>query len=147
MRLMSSLSRMQRLTTSFVDGQLLAYSEPAKQMGAALGLSGHLQTVFSEAEVRASVAFQLSKLNTVLLQACRAILGMGAFDGLVLGRGAGELVKVERIEPGMNLADGRPCVLLLQGASGDEEVGFLSAVMVVLFRRCGVHVRVCLVAI
>lgn len=122
LRLMSSLSRMQRLTTSFVDGQLHAFSTPATQMGSALGLPEHLHTVFSEAEIRASVAFQLSKLNTVLLQACRATLGMGAFDGLVLGTGVGELVKVETIQPGMNLADGRPCVLLLQAASGDEEV-------------------------
>lgn len=122
LRLISSLSRMQRLTTSFVDGQLQAFSAPAKQMGSALGLSEHLQTVFSEAEIRASVAFQLSKLNTVLLQACRTILGMGAYDSLVLGSGAGELVKVDSIQPGINLAEGRPCVLLLQAASGDEEV-------------------------
>ena len=122
MRLMSSLSRTQRLTTSFVDGQLHAFSGNAKQMGAALGLSDHLQTVFSESEIRASVAFQVSKLNTMLLQACRDILGMGSYDGLVLGTGAGELVKVDRIEPGMNVAEGRPCVLLLNSASGDEEV-------------------------
>jgi hypothetical protein len=122
LRLKASLERAQRLTTAFVDGQLAAFAAPARTLGAALGLSDDLQGVFAEAEIRASVAFQLAKLNAVLLHACRSTLGLGEFDGIVLGSAAGILVAVPCIEPGMELAGGQPCVLLVKAASGDEEV-------------------------
>jgi len=41
--------------------------------------------VFTEAEIRASVVFQLSKLVTVLLKAARMATGGGAWDALVAG--------------------------------------------------------------
>ena len=42
--------------------------------------------VFTEAEIRASVVFQLSKLITLLLKAARLNCGGGAWDALVAGR-------------------------------------------------------------
>lgn len=41
--------------------------------------------VFTEAEIRASVVFQLSKLVTLLLKAARLNTGAGAWDALVAG--------------------------------------------------------------
>jgi hypothetical protein len=66
--------------------------------------------------------FQLSRLTTLLLHACRAVLRAADYDTLVLGEAIGVLLDVPRIEPGMELAGGKPCVLLVQSASGDEEV-------------------------
>ena len=42
--------------------------------------------VFTEAEIRASVVFQLSKLVTLLLKAARLNTGAGAWDALVAGQ-------------------------------------------------------------
>jgi phosphoglucan, water dikinase len=125
LRLKASLERIERLTTGFVDGHLDAFADRALRLGAALGVSGEVQTIFTEAEIRASVAFQLSKLNSMLLRACREILGSGDFDAIVLGSAVGELVEIQAIEPGMQLAEGRPCVLLVDEATGDEEVRLL----------------------
>ncbi len=44
-----------------------------------------LNQVFTEAEIRASVVFQLSKLVTLLLKAARLNTGAGAWDALVAG--------------------------------------------------------------
>ncbi len=41
--------------------------------------------VFTEAEIRASVVFQLSKLVTLLLKAARINTGAGSWDALVAG--------------------------------------------------------------
>jgi hypothetical protein len=49
------------------------------------GLDGAVQ-VFTEAEIRASVVFQLSKLVTLLLKAARLNTGAGAWDSLVAGK-------------------------------------------------------------
>lgn len=122
LRLKATLERVQRLTASFADAQLDAFAERASKLGGSLGIPREVQNVFTEAEIRANVAFQLSKLNTDLLQACREQLGMGDYDGIVFGEATGELVEVESIQPGQKHAGGRPCVLLVQSATGDEEV-------------------------
>lgn len=122
LRLKASLERVQRLTDSFADAQLDTFAKRASQLGGGLGISQEVQNVFTEAEIRANVTFQLSRLNTDLLQVCREQLGMGDYDGIVFGEAVGELVKVESIQPGQEHADGKPCVLLVQSATGDEEV-------------------------
>lgn len=122
LRLKASLERVQRLTSSFADEQLSTFAARASQLGGGLGVAREVQIVFTEAEIRANVAFQLSKLNTDLLQACREQLGMGDYDGIVFGQAVGELVAVDSIQPGQEHAGGRPCVLLVQSATGDEEV-------------------------
>jgi phosphoglucan, water dikinase len=73
------------------------------------------------------VAFQLSRLCTLLLRASSKRLGEGAFEGVVLGSSCGKLLEVESIEPGMVLAGDTPCILLVKRATGDEEVCLLSA--------------------
>ncbi len=45
-----------------------------------------MSQVFTEAEIRASVVFQLSKLVTLLLKAARINTGAGAWDALVAGQ-------------------------------------------------------------
>lgn len=79
---------------------------------------------FTEAEIRASVVFQLSKLCSLLLKGLRDVIGGGGWDALVSGSAVGTLVSVDRIEPGAltSAAKGGPLILLVKEASGDEEV-------------------------
>jgi phosphoglucan,water dikinase len=84
--------------------------------------------VFTEAEIRASVVFQLSKLATLAVKAARAASGGGPWDALVAGQAQGRLLEVPALQPGV-LAEGcnDPVVLLVRGASGEEEVGAAGA--------------------
>lgn len=50
----------------------------------------------SESEVRASVAFQVSRLAALLSKALRTAAGQSAWDGLVTGEAVGVLHEVER---------------------------------------------------
>jgi hypothetical protein len=79
---------------------------------------------FTEAEIRASVVFQLSKLCSLLLKALREVVGGGGWDALVSGSAVGTLFSIDRIEPGAltSKAGGGPLILLVKEASGDEEV-------------------------
>ena len=114
-RLKATLERLQRMTQSYVDSLLLVFSERADRIGNALGLGPiqtqvilvanaarrcimirtltvpraafvwmHVQ-VFSEAEIRASVVFQLSELVNALLKASRLVIGGSEWDALVAG--------------------------------------------------------------
>ena len=48
-------------------------------------MNSDFMQVFTEAEIRASVVFQLSKLVTLLLKAARLTTGAGAWDAIVAG--------------------------------------------------------------
>ncbi|KAK9806719.1 hypothetical protein WJX72_000486 [[Myrmecia] bisecta] len=126
LRLKASLERVQRITHTYTDAMLEVFSARANQIGRALGLQDERVSVFTEAEVRASVVFQLSKLCSLLLKATRLATGGAEWDALVAGSASGKLVEVERLEAGALAAnpDG-PVVLLVRSASGDEEVGAL----------------------
>lgn len=138
LRLKASLERVQRLTDSFADAQLDTFAARAAGLGGGLGIEAEVQNVFTEAEIRANVTFQLSKLNTDLLQACREQLGMGDYDGIVSGDAVGQLVEVDSIQPGQEHAGGKPCVLLVRSATGDEEVRVVaSSDLRNLFRTVG----------
>lgn len=80
--------------------------------------------VFTEAEIRASVVFQLSKLTSLLLKSLRLATGAAAWDCIVAGQAVGRLVAVQRINPATvpGPSEG-PVVLLVAEADGDEEVG------------------------
>lgn len=52
-----------------------AFNNRARDMGRGLGVPDNVATVFAEAEVRASVAFPLSNVLTLLARACEASYG------------------------------------------------------------------------
>lgn len=80
--------------------------------------------MFTEAEIRASVVFQLSKLTSLLLKSLRLATGAAAWDCIVAGDAVGRLVSVQRIDPAtVPGPQGGPIVLLVAEADGDEEVG------------------------
>ncbi|QHO36485.1 Phosphoglucan, water dikinase [Arachis hypogaea] len=92
-------------------------------LGKALGIPENNVRTYTEAEIRAGVIFQVSKLCTLLLKAVRSSLGSQGWDVLVPGAVSGTLVQVERIVPGSlpSPTEG-PIILLVNKADGDEEV-------------------------
>lgn len=127
LRLKASLERLQRLTETYSE-QLLELLPPvATALGAALGVASHAVTTFTEAEIRANVVFQVSKLTTVLLRACRTAAGCSSWDPLVAGCAVGKLVELEELDPQVLAGFNEPVVVLLRSASGDEEVAAAGA--------------------
>ena len=88
---------------------------------------------------RANVAFQLSRLNALLLRACRLVLKAADYDALVLGEATGVLVEANCIEAGMILPTGKPCILLVDFANGDEEVRLWNSASE---RTCTLHAHI-----
>lgn len=131
MRFRASLQRCKRLTDRFAQAHLDAFATNAQKLGTALGMPHEVRTVFSEAEIRASTAFQLSRLTAIMLRSCATALQLADYDALVLGSGAGTLVEVDEMAPGMQVPPGKPCILLVRHATGDEEVW-----RAVCFGRC-----------
>ncbi|KAG5588688.1 hypothetical protein H5410_049122 [Solanum commersonii] len=94
-----------------------------KILGKSLGIPENTVRTFTEAEIRAGVVFQVSKLATLLLKAVRRTIGSSGWDVLVPGDAFGELIQVDRIIPGTlpSSATG-PVILVVNKADGDEEV-------------------------
>ncbi|KAG1668382.1 hypothetical protein FOA52_004892 [Chlamydomonas sp. UWO 241] len=128
LRAKASLDRILRLSAEYSDALMGVYAIPAAALGKALGVPPHMATVFGEAEVRSSVAFQVSKLAALLTKALRLAAGLSAWDGLVTGDVVGTLVEVDRLSPD-TMAElsakhgGKPLILLTREADGDEELG------------------------
>jgi phosphoglucan,water dikinase len=125
LRLKASLERIQRMTHSYTESLLEVFPDRVNKLGKALGIEEERLKVFTEAEVRASLVFQLSKLCSMLLKATRLATGAGAWDALVAGTAVGKLVEVDSIQPGAIQGQdiNEDVVLLVKAASGDEEVG------------------------
>uniref|UniRef100_A0A1D2A6P8 CBM20 domain-containing protein n=2 Tax=Auxenochlorella protothecoides TaxID=3075 RepID=A0A1D2A6P8_AUXPR len=123
LRLKASLQRLRRLTHDFSQILMDSLSERAQKLGDALGVSGDISSVFTEAEIRASVVFQLSKLAATLLKGTELVAGGSPFDVVVGGEASGKLQEVDALQPGC--AGVEACVLVVRSATGDEEVGAL----------------------
>ncbi|KAK4275900.1 hypothetical protein QN277_018910 [Acacia crassicarpa] len=63
-------------------------------LGKALGIPENSVRTYTEAEIRTSVIFQVSKLCTLLLKAVRSALGSQGWDVLVPGNTLGTLIQV-----------------------------------------------------
>jgi phosphoglucan, water dikinase len=132
LRLRASLERAGRLAGTVCDGLTAALADRADALGAALGVP-HRTAGFAEAEVRASVAFQLAKAAAFC---CRAARGAAAaasngppdspWSTLVPGSATGTLIEVAHLADAPAAAaraGGGPVVVLARRATGDEEVG------------------------
>lgn len=131
LRLRATLFRLQRLLEGYVALLMDSYTQRAQQLGGALGLDPYLITVFPEAEVRASVVFQLSKLCSMLLRATGMVAGgLDDWDVIVGGEARGVLVEVQELQPGcLEAGGGQPVVVVVREASGDEEVSALGPLL------------------
>lgn len=121
LRLKATLERAQRLTQSYTDGLLGVLPPMAEAVGGGLGIRQEQILVFTEAEVRASVVFQLSGLLSVLQGAARIAAGSDAWDAIVGGSGVGELIEADTLEEAEARVKG-PSVVVLRQATGDEDV-------------------------
>jgi phosphoglucan,water dikinase len=138
LRLRATLDRAQRVCAAYTDALLAVLPPAARRMGPALGVPEHAIATFAEAEVRASVAFQLSRLLAVLQRAARVAAsggGGGVFaavsewEPIVAGTARGLLVDAPSLESEVArkaiadaAAKGLGVVLLLREATGDEEL-------------------------
>ncbi|KAJ8547034.1 hypothetical protein K7X08_010620 [Anisodus acutangulus] len=123
LRLKATLDRSRRLTEEYSETLLQIFPEKVQILGKSLGIPENTVRTFTEAEIRAGVVFQVSKLATLLLKAIRRTIGSSGWDVLVPGDAFGELIQVDRIIPGTlpSSATG-PVILVVNKADGDEEV-------------------------
>ncbi|CAI8601623.1 unnamed protein product [Vicia faba] len=123
LRLKATLDRSKRLTEEYTEELLKIFPQKVEILGKALGIPENSVKTFTEAEIRAGVIFQVSKLCTLLLKAVRSTLGSQGWDVIVPGAVLGTLVQVERIVPGLlpSPVEG-PIILIVNKADGDEEV-------------------------
>ncbi|KAL0369214.1 UNVERIFIED_CONTAM: Phosphoglucan, water dikinase, chloroplastic [Sesamum calycinum] len=108
-----------------IRNELLAWKERGllETEGKALGIPENTVRTYTEAEIRAGVIFQVSKLCTLHLKAVRNVLGSQGWDILVPGDAFGTLIEVESIVPGsVPSSVTGPIILVVSKADGDEEV-------------------------
>ncbi|GIL64105.1 hypothetical protein Vafri_18076 [Volvox africanus] len=128
LRAKASLERTLRVASEYSDMVAEVYGNPAATLGRALGLPEHMGAVFAEAEVRASVAFQVSKLAAMLARALRTAAGQEPWDVLVPGEVSGVLREAAQLDgtalEGPSASSGDDgVVLVVRRADGDEELG------------------------
>eukprot|EP00798_Chlamydomonas_sp_ICE-L_P026113 gene26113-11831_t len=120
----ASVERVLRIANEYGDAVMDVYADKAAKIGDALGMPEYMSRIFGEGEIRASVAFQVSKLATMLTKAFRLAANMNAWDGLVTGTSVGILKQVDSLGPdAMEGATDEGVVLLVKAAEGDEELG------------------------
>lgn len=123
LRLKATLDRSRRLTEEYSEALLRIYPHKVEMLGKAFGVPENSVRTFTEAEIRAGVIFQVSKLCTLLLKAVRTSIGSEGWDILVPGAVSGTLVQVESIVPGsLPSSVTGPVILVVSKAHGDEEV-------------------------
>ncbi|KAH9572132.1 hypothetical protein CY35_02G130500 [Sphagnum magellanicum] len=123
LRLKATLDRARRLAETYTDTLLQLFPAEALKLGNALGIAENTVRTFTEAEIRASVVFQVAKLCSMLLKAVRTIVGGEGFDTLMPGKAVGRLIEVDRITPSsLSSSVKDPVILLVKAADGDEEV-------------------------
>ncbi|XP_078158821.1 chloroplastidic phosphoglucan, water dikinase (ATGWD3) isoform X2 [Carex rostrata] len=122
LRLKATLDRARRLTEEYSEALLSIFPDKVQIIGKAFGVPEENVRTYTEAEIRAGVIFQVSKLCTMLLKAVRIILGSSGWDVLVPGVAHGTIVEVDSIVPGSLPSVKGPVILVVNKADGDEEV-------------------------
>lgn len=123
LRLKATLDRARRLTEEYSEELLRIFPQKVQVLGKALGIPENSVRTYTEAEIRAGLIFQVSKLCTPLLKAVRSAVGSEGWDVLVPGAVVGTLVQVESIVPGsLPSSITGPIILVVNKADGDEEV-------------------------
>eukprot|EP00889_Picochlorum_renovo_P003611 jgi/Picre1/30641/NNA_006002.t1 len=124
-RITSTLQRVLRLTESFSSMVVESLYAPATLLGSALGVQAEKAMVFSESEIRSNVAFQTSKLATLLLKGAMQAANMPPWQVICRGECTGTLVRVDELSPKSieSLSDVEGQVIaVVTSATGDEEL-------------------------
>ncbi|XP_048496017.1 phosphoglucan, water dikinase, chloroplastic isoform X3 [Beta vulgaris subsp. vulgaris] len=123
LRLKATLDRSRRLTEEYSDSLLEIFPQKVQMLGRALGIAENSVRTYTEAEIRAGVIFQVSKICTILLKAVRQSLDSQGWDVIVPGSAYGTIVQVDSIIPGsLPSSVTGPVILVVRRADGDEEV-------------------------
>ncbi|EXC14221.1 Phosphoglucan, water dikinase [Morus notabilis] len=93
LRLKATLDRARRLTEEYSEALLQIFPQKVQMLGKAFGIPENSVRTYAEAEIRAGVIFQVSKLCTLFLRAVRTTIGSEGWDVLVPGSAAGTLVQ------------------------------------------------------
>jgi len=126
LRLRATLLRLHRLTDGYCQLLLNAMTQPAVNLGLALGVEKERFEVFVESEIRSSVVFQVSKLVSIMLRATAVVADVTPWDVLVAGSSSGVLIEVKELAPGCLDAAAvgdQGAILVVDKATGDEEIG------------------------
>ncbi|KAL3506570.1 hypothetical protein ACH5RR_031952 [Cinchona calisaya] len=123
LRLKATIDRCRRLTEEYSEALLQIFPQKVQILGKALGIPENSVRTYAEAEIRAGLIFQVSKICSLLSKAIRNTLGSQGWDVLVPGDASGVLVQVDNIIPGTlpSSVEG-PVILVVNKADGDEEV-------------------------
>ena len=121
LRLKATVERAQRLAETHSERLIARFAARAERLGRALAVAEHAMRVFGEAEVRAHLVFQISRLCAYAARRLRADLGQRGWDVVVTGTAAGRLRVVEGLDEPRAMGAER-AVLLVRQAAGDEEI-------------------------
>jgi len=121
LRLKASVERAGRLAEDYCDRMLALFPRRVERLGQALGVASQALRDFAEADIRAHVIFQLSKIAAELLRKIRLELALPPWDVLVAGRAVGRLQEVATLEA-WSPSGQEQVLLLLDQAAGDEEI-------------------------
>ncbi|EKX40827.1 hypothetical protein GUITHDRAFT_164559 [Guillardia theta CCMP2712] len=148
-RLKAWLDRSIRLCTSFSDAMQDLFLAHVGPLGNSLQVDPHAAAVFVEAEVRASVVFQLSRILTASIKFAKKAMNAPPWAALQPGKAAGRLVEHQSLA---NLLDHHkggetePLIAFLEHAEGDEDIppfvkGIVLAEELPLLSHLGVRAR------
>jgi phosphoglucan,water dikinase len=121
LRQKATLQRCRRLAEDFGASVIALLSARAEKLGRALKVEAYAIRVFSEADIRSHIVFQVSKLATSLLRRIRRQLKLPPWDVLVPGQAAGRATIVASLDDWEKDSQDA-AVLLLKQAAGDEEI-------------------------
>ncbi|HFQ82192.1 MAG TPA: hypothetical protein ENK33_12600 [Desulfobacterales bacterium] len=121
LRLKATLTRSRRLTDSYREMVLGLFLKKTKILGRALKVPSHAVELYCEGEIRASLIFQLAKLNTLLLKNIRSIAGLPPWDVIGPGVACGTLCTAAGLDY-LPAAENGPQIVLLKQAAGDESI-------------------------
>ncbi|UCG11121.1 MAG: TIM barrel protein [Deltaproteobacteria bacterium] len=120
-RLKAILDRCQRLADAYCDRILAWLPEKVQRLGQALGVARETLKVFSEADIRSHLVFQLSKLCSLLLTPIRALAAFPPWTAIVPGKVSGWVASAPCLTVVADYFD-EPTIVLLDRAEGDERM-------------------------
>eukprot|EP00178_Gracilaria_changii_P015863 TRINITY_DN445_c0_g1_i3.p1 TRINITY_DN445_c0_g1~~TRINITY_DN445_c0_g1_i3.p1 ORF type:complete len:1034 (+),score=171.39 TRINITY_DN445_c0_g1_i3:431-3532(+) len=120
LRAKAAVDRALRFAHRFCTTIAQVYSRRASTFGKALGVDSHAVSVFAEAEIRANVTFQASRIATAVSRLIRKALELPPWDPLYNGSASGRVVFAEKLGDVMNIDE--DVIAICRQADGDEDI-------------------------
>lgn len=121
-RLVATMDRTLRICFRLTTALEAAYAG-VPQLGKALRIDSHAVSVFVEAELRASVLFQVSKLAQLGMQQAKVSAGLPLWTAISAGSGVGRCMFLPTLaDSWQRTLPPEGAVIFCNEASGDEEV-------------------------